>query len=485
MTKDGLHETPATSPMARPEDLARKISRFIRKEGMIADTDRVLVGFSGGVDSATLLFVLREIRKELPFDLAVAHVNHLLRKEESERDEAFTRETAKRCDLPYFVERADVRGYARSTGLSVQHAGRDIRYRFFNETADREGYSKIAVAHNLDDQIETFLLRLVKGTGIRGLSSIPPAREKIVRPFLTTYRSEIESYAAARSIPFVSDSSNDKTVYERNYIRHKVLPLLNELNPAFKEKVRSLLKDIAEINSFFEDKKRAFMGKNVRTTDGDAIVPVELLMRLDEETLFRVISDIISSMAPFVPLREHIGLVEKVLSSQKPNLRLDLPSRLRVNKTYGKLIFTTKKPPETITESFLLAEGKNCIAPLGIDLIVTVLNKPPSSYPKNTFTAYFDLDKLGPSSSLAVRTFRPGDRFQPLGMDNPLKVKDFFISQKIPLESRRSTPLLVSGDFIIWVVGHRIDDRYKIDKNTGKVLKVTVKKSCQPFSIYD
>lgn len=464
-------------------DLTRKILDLIRKEGMIHETDRVLIGFSGGVDSATLLFILTEIRREIPFDLAAAHVNHLLRQEESERDEAFTRQTAGNYGIPYFLERADVRGYAKSRGLSLQHAGRDIRYRFFNETADREGYTKIAIAHNLDDQVETFLLRLAKGTGIRGLSSIPPARDRIIRPFLNTYRSEIAACAESRSIAYVSDSSNAKTVYERNYIRHRVLPLLDELNPAFKEKVVSLLGDLTGINSFFDERKRAFLAKHVRESGGDVLVPVGPLKQLDEETRFRAISDIIASLSPsFVPLREHIRLIEKVLESQKPNLRLDLATPLRMKKTYDRLIFTARGLSSPAADSYPLQEGKNCIAPLGATIAVRVLRKPPSSYPKSAFTAYFDLGKIG---GLSVRTFRNGDRFHPLGMGQPVKIKDFFISRKIPLEERRTIPLLVSGDTIIWVVGHRIDDRYKVDENTTKVLRVTVKKSCQPSSIYD
>jgi len=450
---------------------------------MIGERDRVLVGFSGGVDSATLLFVLREIREKMSFDLAVAHVNHLLRREESERDEAFVRETARRYGVACFVERVDVKACSRSTGLSVQHAGRDIRYRFFNETAEREGYTKIALAHNLDDQVETFLLRLAKGTGIRGLSSIPPSRERIVRPFLTTYRWEIESYATARSIPFVTDSSNDKTVYERNYIRHRVIPLLCELNPAFKEKVVSLLGDLTAMNSFFEEKKRAFTEKNVRMTEGDIRVAVGPLMKLDDETFFRVISGIVAGMAPVIPLREHTRLVKKVLSSRRPNLRLDLPEHVRVRKTYDNLIFTTKRPAARVTETFPLGEGRTRIAALGMDAIVTVLKKTPSAYPKDNFTAYFDLDKLGPRDRLAVRTFRQGDRFHPLGIGKPVKLKDFFIARKIPLESRRRVPLLVSGDVIVWVVGHRIDERFKLDDSTRGVLKVMVKRSCQPPSI--
>ena len=218
-------------------DLILRTIKHIREQKIVTEGDRVLVGCSGGIDSATLLFVLNEARKEIAFDLGVAHINHLLRNEESDRDEAFVRDAAEGYGLPFFLKRADVRGYAASHGLSLQHAGRDIRYRFLEEIADNEGFTRIATAHNLDDQIETFILRLIKGSGIRGLSAIPPVRDRIIRPFLHVYRSEIVSFAEHYSIAFVEDSSNVKTVYERNFIRHKVMPLLKELNPAFREKI--------------------------------------------------------------------------------------------------------------------------------------------------------------------------------------------------------------------------------------------------------
>ena len=455
-------------------DLSRKTLKLIKKEGLISDGDRVLLGFSGGIDSATLLFVLMESRKELPFDLAVAHVNHLLRQDESERDELFVKNTAKRYGIPFYIEKADVRGYASSNGLSLQHAGRDIRYRFFNELANSEGYSKIAIAHNLDDQVETFLLRLLKGTGIHGLSSIPLIRSRIIRPFLYTYRSEIASFAETKAIQCVFDSSNEKTVYERNFIRHRIIPPMEELNPAFREKIVALLMDLTEINVYLDGKKRSFLEKHVNNTGGEIIVHIDDIKHLDRETNFRVLSGIMMSCVPgFIPLREHIRLIEKMINSGHPNLRLNLPSRLLVKKIYDNLIFSVKPLPETIMETFPLMSGRNIIARLNIDLTVSSPKKLPAAYPKDPFSAYFDRDKIG---TLVIRTFRPGDRFQPLGMRGTVKLKDFFIARKIPLEERRHVPLLLSDDRIIWIAGHRIDDRYKINENTKRALKVRVKK---------
>jgi tRNA(Ile)-lysidine synthase len=463
-------------------DLIGRTIKLIREQAIIVGQDRVLVGCSGGIDSATLLFVLNETKREMHFDLGVAHVNHLLRGDESDRDEAFVRDTAARYGIPFFLERANVREYAASRGQSLQHAGRNVRYRFLDEVADREGYTRIAMAHNLDDQIETFILRLIKGSGLRGLSSIPPARDRIIRPFLEVYRSEIVSFAEYHSIPYVEDSSNEKIVYERNYIRHKIMPLCHDLNPAFREKIASLLMDIHAFNAAFDQKKDVFM-KLVRGNAEELTVPLLHFTKLDREVRYRVMADIFARLTPsFVPLREHIHLIEKIIGSTRPNLRLDLPDGLKVNKVYGRLVFTLLPAPDDVREITALQAGTNHIPLLNIDIHLQYPKKAPSSFPGNSFIAYLDADKCG---DLAVRTFRPGDRFQPLGMARPVKVKDFFISRKIPLQGRKHIPLIVSGNDIIWVAGHRIDERYKLTPDTHNILKVTVKKTCQPPSNYD
>ena len=463
-------------------DLIGRTIKLIREQGIIIDGDSVLLGCSGGIDSASLLFVLNEARREITFDLGVAHINHLLRNVESERDEAFVQDTATRYGLPFFLKRADVKGYAHSRGLSLQHAGRDIRYQFLNQIADTEGFTRIATAHNRDDQIETFILRLIKGSGIRGLSSIPPMRDRIIRPFLNIYRSEIELFAESRSIPFVEDSSNEKTVYERNFIRHRIIPLFDELNPAFREKIGSLLSDINGVNAIFDDRKESFMSR-VRNAESNITVPLKDFTELDEEVRYRVMADIFARLAPsFIPLREHIRLIEKIIHSDRPNLRVDLPSGLKAKRIYGNLIFTTRPMPEVTRETQELHDGMNHISCMNIDVNVATLKKIPLSFPKNPFIAYFDADKC---HDLAIRTFMPGDRIHPLGMTQSVKLKDFFISRKIPLEDRRHIPLLLSGNDIIWIVGHRIDEHYRLQNNTRNVLKITVKKTCQPSSDYD
>ena len=288
------------------DDLVRKTKDIIKREGLINEGDKVLVACSGGVDSVTLLFVLREISHDLPIELGIAHVNHLLRGQESDRDEDFVKGLADRFSIPCYVKKVNVQDEARKSGKSIQHAGRDIRYRFFDEIADALHFNRIAIAHTLDDQVETFLLRIVKGTGIRGLSSIPIKRERIIRPFLPMYRSGIEEYATARVISFVNDSSNSKIQYERNFVRREIVPVMERLNPAVKEKIFALLRDLATINTVFEHEANEFLNKKRRDKNGSITLDVVDLLKLNEEVRYRVLLRLFQEVEPtFFPLREH------------------------------------------------------------------------------------------------------------------------------------------------------------------------------------
>ncbi|OPY66645.1 MAG: tRNA(Ile)-lysidine synthase [Syntrophorhabdus sp. PtaU1.Bin050] len=453
------------------DDLIHRVKDVIHKERLIEPGDRVLLGVSGGVDSTTLLFVLREIGREIPFMPALAHVNHLLRGEESERDEGFIRGLADRLSLPCHVKRINVRDEARRAGKSLQHAGRDARYSFFDAIADKHNFNKIAIAHNLDDQVETFLLRIIKGTGIRGLSSIPMRRDRIIRPFLTTTRAAIEAYAQDHQVPFVEDSSNAKIVYERNFVRREILPLMERLNPAVRDKIFSLLQDLAVMNRTIDRKVDAFLRKELRREGEDVSIKTEALTTLDEETRYRTFARLLEMVEPgFIPLREHIRLAEKVLCGARPNLSGTLPHGVRVKKVYDRLSFTKKAPPTPIRELFPVTVGENRLDSLNLMLSINEMEVPPGKLSLEGKIVFLDRDK---ASDLSVRTFVEGDRFVPLGMDRSVKLKDFFISRKIPREMRRSIPLLLSGKEIVWVIGHRLDERYKVTADTTRTLKVT------------
>ena len=450
--------------------LSSKIKRIIQEEKLIDPDDRVLLGLSGGIDSTTLLFVLKECARELGFEIGLAHVNHMLRGEESERDEAFVRRLGEQLSLACYVRRVNVKDEARLTGKSLQHAGRDIRYRFFTEIAEGDRFTKIAVAHNLDDQIETFLLRGIKGTGMKGLSSIPIRRDMSIRPLLKPPRRDIEAYARGHEMPFVEDSSNAKSVYERNFIRREILPLMERINPAVRQRIFSLLQDMTAINEIFDQKAETFLREEVQREGGDVSIPLEALKGLDEETGYRVLSKALQTLAPsFIPLREHIRLVKKVAGGVRPSGFAVLPYGVRVRRVYGDIIATTKKVEVRASDTYPVKTGENRIDPLNVTLHIGVVEVMESGLAGGGSVAFLDQDKLG---ELSVRTFVDGDRFVPLGMSAFTKLKDFFIARKVPREARRRIPILLSGKDIVWIVGHRIDERFKIEKETRHVLKV-------------
>lgn len=455
-------------------NLFRKVRSIIEKEGLIRPGDRVLVALSGGIDSTALFFVLLETLRDLRFDLAVAHVNHGLRGAESMRDELFIRDLAAGHGIPVHVLTADVRAYARQAGLSVQHGGRDVRYGFFQRLAREHQYDAIAVAHNLDDQVETFIGRLVKGTGIRGLSAMPFRRGNIVRPFLSTSRQEIADFVKDRGIPFLEDSSNEKTVYERNYIRRNLIPAMERLNPQVRKKIILLLEDLTEINQGFDERAGQFLQRECRDEQSRTLVDVEAFARLDAETGFRVVAALLARLDPaFIPLREHVLLVRKLVGGKRPNRAVALPRGIRVKRVYGKLVFTKESDSPEITDVLSVTPGENTLEPFLMSLQVSVSRTIPSQFPDHPDVAYFDAAKTG---NLSVRSFREGDRFFPLGMSAPVKLKDFFMARKIPREERRQIPLLLSGKDIIWVIGHRIDSRYKVEPASTMVLEVRARR---------
>jgi tRNA(Ile)-lysidine synthase len=454
-------------------NLEESVRRVIVREGLLQAGDRVLVGVSGGIDSSTLLFVLNSLKERLEIALAVAHVNHQLRGGESERDEAFVRDLAARLEVPFHLERVDVPSYGRAHGKSFQHAGRDLRYRFFRDVSVEHRYNKIAIGHNRDDQVETFLLRIIKGTGIHGLSSIPIKRERIVRPFLCTYRWEIEEYASSSLIPYVEDSSNRKDGYERNFLRHHIVPLMEQLNPRFRDKVLSLLTDVTSLNARIDKEADHFLNRHVRMDGDDSETGVEALRILSEEVRFRVVTRLLSRLAPsFIPLREHIRLVDKSLLSCRPNNSVHLPCEIEVKRSYDSVIFAKERPGQLVMETFDVTLGQNTIPELKVVLDVSVRIERPEPPADGRLTAVLDADLVG---TLRMRTFRDGDRFVPLGMKESTKLKNFFISQKIPREKRRTIPLLLSNDDIVWIVGERIDDRFKVTAETTRLMKIVAK----------
>lgn len=453
-------------------NLLQRVSEVISEKNLIGEGDRVLVAVSGGPDSVCLFHILYEIKEQKRFDLFLAHINHGLRGDESLRDEDFVRKLAERHRVRFHVERVDVKKYALEHGLSLQQAARTLRYKSLFFLADEYGYEKIAVGHNMDDQVETFLLRLVKGTGIRGLKSIPIMRGKIIRPLLPFQRREIEDYLREKKIEYVEDSSNRDPAYERNYLRCVVLPLLSRINPRFREKIVALLHDLTFVNEMFDQRAKEFFDLKVKFDNHQVSSSREELKNLDHETRFRVLAHMVSYIDCDVILqRKHANLIESILFSPKPSSSVRLPSGICAETVYGDFFLKRISEQKPIEGPFPLKEGENLLQAFSIKVTVSRFLKSSdfSPHTENPLIAHFDADK---TKNLEVRTFREGDRFIPLGMRDEIKVKDFFIKRKVPKGERRRIPILTSDGRIVWIVGHRIDERFKVTEETNSVLRI-------------
>ena len=259
-------------------DIIEKVVKRIEKTGLIKKNDRIVVGCSGGPDSIFLLEVLLRIREEYNLFLGLAHINHMFRGDEAERDENFVRSLGKKYNIPVFVRRKSMEELSREKKITLEEAGREIRYSFFDEVLDEINGNKVALAHNLDDQVETFLFRLIRGSSFEGLEGILDLREKFVRPINEIYKSEIMEYLDKNMIEYKIDSTNLKNDYTRNSIRLDLIPFLeNNYNPKVKEKLFNFIKEIREINQILEIDYEKYIENN--------IIDINKLFTLDKEYL--------------------------------------------------------------------------------------------------------------------------------------------------------------------------------------------------------
>jgi len=447
---------------------------------MLRSGDRVVVGVSGGPDSMALLYVLNQIKKKYSLVLKIAHLNHGFRGKEAQKEAQFVEDIAQKLEIPCEVEAFDVPAYKKKSSLSSQEAARVIRYQFLEEASKQFNASKIALGHNADDQAETLMMWLIRGTGLKGLSGIPPVREGvIIRPLIETTRDEVEAYLKGRDIPFVIDSSNQKTDYLRNRLRHEIFPLLKKYyNPQLVKSLVHTASIISRENEYLEGISKGILEDIIVSKDSDSVVidgmgllalPLAIQLRCLRGALGQVKGDL--RRIGFA----HLYDILKIVSSNEPNKVLKLPDGIRVEKSYHHLIVTHhQNVPLPFHYQFKSIPDQVNIKEIGKEIQFETLKG--NDYPihkESAHIAYLDGGKV--SMPLTIRNAKPGDRFQPLGMKGEKKIKDFFIDEKVPIRERKRIPMLFFGDMLGWVVGMRINHRLRINKETRKVLRIEIK----------
>ena len=436
-----------------------QVMEYMKRYGMADQGDGILAAVSGGADSVCLLWLLREMAETIGFRLAVFHMNHGLRGNESERDEQYVRDLCERLHVPCHVIREDVREYAKAHGMSEEEAGRELRYLHMEKAAEQFRCNKIATAHHKDDDAETILMNLFRGTGLKGMGGIRPIRETnegriLIRPLLCVSRVEIEGYLRDRKVVWCEDSTNKELRYGRNKVRNKLIPWVKEeINDRATDHVLHLASLAAQADAYFTAEAEKILGDN-KTKILTAVFDCQ--QEIMKNYLVRAMIAAAAGQEKDITAR-HVDAVCG-LTGPGGGTCADLPYGLQAVRRYETLEVRKK---EEISLGNVDVSLEMQVFPWKKDLEI----------PKNQYTKWFDYDKI--KGTLCVRSREGGDYFLYSGEKRKL-LKRYFIDEKIPEEMRDGIPLLADGSHILWVIGYRISEHYKITENTRTILQVTL-----------
>lgn len=431
---------------------------FIREKQLFDPHQKVLLAVSGGIDSMVLLHLF----EKSGFDYGIVHCNFQLRGDESEQDERFVRQQVLIHGVPSFFERFETEEFARLNGISIEMAARELRYAFFEKIRKENQYNYIATAHHQDDLIETFFLNLSRKTGIKGLTGIKEKSGYIIRPLLFAGRHEIENYARHEFIDFREDSSNQEVIYQRNFLRHKIIPLFTEMNPASRKNILATIENLKDAETIYSRFYEAEKQKVTENTADSLIIDIKKLKKSAHSKI--VLLEILSSFN-FNP-----SVTDEIFQSLESESGKQFLSKThRLIKDREKLFISEVIEKEN---RIYYIEATDTKLPEPFELAIEKLPGKDFKIRKEKNIACLDFEKL--EFPLLIRKWQPGDYFQPLGMTGFKKVSDFFIDEKIPLHEKENTWLLCSGNKIVWIMGHRIDNRFKIKTETPAVFKIEI-----------
>lgn len=439
--------------------MQKTISNFINNHQLLSKEDITIVTVSGGADSVALMHVLYSLK----YPCILAHCNFHLRGEESNRDENFVKKLAEKFQLKYHIKHFDTIGYAKEKGISIEMAARELRYNWFYQLAEEENAQAIATAHHADDNIETMLMNLIRGTGLRGLTGIPYRNGKVVRPLLNVSRAEIEMYLKEHQLDYVTDSTNLQNDYRRNKIRNEVLPLLEKVNPAVR---KVLYNSVGYFNDAYGIYQKAVeeIVAEISTNENNTLkIDIEKLKQQEhpQTILFEVLQPLGFTGVAVKQIYDNInGESGKQFFSDTHAV---LRNREELIVTEHKLI---EKKHYYITEN-----DTEITEPIRLKL--KKLKKTPDFRLKSDRNKiYVDLSKI--KFPLEIRHWQEGDLFQPFGMKGKKKVSDFFIDQKLSIIEKEQCLLLLSGENIVWIISQRADDRFKVNPDTKDILEISV-----------
>ena len=461
--------------------MVKKVLDYIKKYGMIEPGDIVVAGISGGADSVCLLFMLLEIRKQLPFTLKVVHINHGIRKDAA-KDACYVRELCSKWDISFELVEENIKASAREHGLSLEEEGRRVRYEAFERAFFGEK-GKIAVAHNSNDRAETMLFHLFRGTGLAGASGIRPINGKVIRPLLCLRRNEIEAWLQERKISFCTDSTNEQDIYTRNRIRHHILTYAEkEICQGAVTNMNRTADQLLDAEEYLVRQTKTAMENCVQITDDkEIIIKIPQFLKEDEYLRGRILLACVERAAGCRKdiTAAHIKNIA-LLFQGTGSKELYLPYDLVVYKKYDLGMIQKKEKNRRSDIQKEGARGMYKVTPPSV-LDVPGLGRveftvfPLQHYqniPEKTYTKWFDYDKI--TSSIMLRTREKGDYLTINNRMGHKSLQDYFVNEKVPREERDRIYLLAEDSHVIWIPGYRISEYYKVCENTRKILQVCI-----------
>ena len=454
-----------------------RFKNFIRKNNLLANCSKLLLAVSGGPDSLAMLDLFYKFRKDFGVEIAAAHLDHMFRKE-SKSEADFVEKISKKKGIKLFRRQVNLPEIIKRNNLSDEAAARKIRFDFFKEIIKKYNFDLLALAHHRDDQAETVLLNLFRGSGLQGLSGIQAVAEfngiKIIHPMLNFSKKEILNYCDQNNLKPRFDSSNKKNIYSRNIIRNEIFSVVEKkINNKAREVIARSSKLLAAENEFLEqlalkEYKKILKNKN----DKKIVIDFNKFENIDQvlqRRIYRLIYNHLNDNLDDLYL-DHIFEIEKLLSDNETGRGVDIASGIRVEISYSNLVFLKKdKLPAGLKNKIKIKFDKETKIDRKHSLIAEIVNSSDFSFSDNPKQDAFDYNKL--KLPLFIRNRKPGDRFKPLGMSGHKKVKDILIDKKIPKYERDQLLLVVDAeDNIVWLAPYKISDDYKITQETDKIL---------------